>query len=192
MSSPLASYGLWVGTTLTCRARRVCSHVQPAHVTARASAGACGGAVGHTDSHHSPRLGATPRVPQRPPVPSDSVLRWGMLGMHLTLSPPVHPSSPLGAARRNRDADCRWSRLALIATAVVAWEHANFGLRVTATVSAPERAALVDLWTSVTGLPAACPNWASGDPCANGWTGVTCSSAPVAVTYVHGVSDRQP
>ena len=53
-----------------------------------------------------------------------------------------------------------------------------------ATTPAPQRAALVDLWNGVTGLSSACPDWASGDPCSNGWSTVACSSAPVAVTYV--------
>ena len=61
-------------------------------------------------------------------------------------------------------------------------------LATAANVSAPERAALVDLWTSVTGLPAARPSWASGDPCVDGWVGVGCSGAPVAVTFVLAVA----
>ena len=52
-----------------------------------------------------------------------------------------------------------------------------------ATVSAGERSALVDLWNGVSGMPAACTDWNTGDPCANGWSGVSCSAAP-AVTYV--------
>ena len=60
-----------------------------------------------------------------------------------------------------------------------------------ATTPAPQRAALVDLWNGVTGLASACPDWASGDPCSNGWSTVTCSSAPVAITYVV-VGEFQP
>ena len=52
-----------------------------------------------------------------------------------------------------------------------------------ATVSVGERSALVDLWNSVSGMSDAFPDWNAGDPCANGWSGVSCSEAP-AVTYV--------
>ena len=45
-------------------------------------------------------------------------------------------------------------------------------------VSAGELAALNDLRTS-TGSAPALANWASGDPCGNGWYGVTCSGAAV-------------
>ena len=48
-------------------------------------------------------------------------------------------------------------------------------------VSAPERAALVDLWNGLGGLSAQRPNWLVGDPCINFWVSVQCSSAP-AVT----------
>ena len=49
---------------------------------------------------------------------------------------------------------------------------------------APQLAALNDLYNSVTNLAAAHPDWSSGDPCANNWSGVSCSSGPVAVTCV--------
>ena len=53
-----------------------------------------------------------------------------------------------------------------------------------ATVPAPQRAALMDLWNGLGGLSTDFPDWGIGDPCVNGWTGVGCSSSTSAVVYV--------
>ena len=89
-------------------------------------------------------------------------------------------------SRQRRVNGVRWAGTLqwLVLLVVVLWADLPT-VTTTAPLSTAERAALVDLWSSVSGLSAAHPNWASGDPCFNSWVGVFCSTAPVAVTYVH-------
>ena len=64
---------------------------------------------------------------------------------------------------------------------LVAWLRTQ-GVAVGA-VSLGELTALSDFRVAM-GSPSSLANWATGDPCANGWTGVSCSTSPVAVTCV--------
>ena len=56
----------------------------------------------------------------------------------------------------------------------------------TGNTPAAQRAALLDLWNGLAGLSTVYPDWASGDPCVNGWTGVVCYASP-ATAWVPAV-----
>ena len=100
------------------------------------------------------------------------------------VSVPSQRSQP-GRRARARAAPRYSAHVALVVATLVftmgGWSHVQ--QVVNAAVSAGELAALVDL-RNASGFPSSLSTWASGDPCANSWFGVACSSAPVAVTYV--------
>ena len=85
----------------------------------------------------------------------------------------------------------RW-RLALSVAATVTVVMLVHCGRCASAVSSSELTALTD-FNLAAGFPAALSDWTSGDPCLDGWNGVDCSSAPVAITYGrHDISLRVP
>ena len=98
-------------------------------------------------------------------------------------------SRPSELLRRQRNRHCATTLLhSAVAVAVAAVVLLSTGCVnvAAANVSPSERAALMDMWNGIAGLATSTPSWSSGDPCANHWTGITCSTTPVAVTYVCG------